>query len=68
MPIAFRIKSGEGVERRYTPVLEALPHLLDSGFLESISFINENPPPYILEISRDRKWGNWEEIGTIGGY
>lgn len=66
-PVAFRIKSGQGVERRYTPVFEALGHLLDVSFRDGISFIKANSAPYILEISRDG-WMTWEEVGLFGDF
>lgn len=64
IPIAFRIKSGKDADRRYTPVICTFEHLVDSGFRESVAFVSESSPPYILEVSTD-DWHTWKEIGIL---
>jgi hypothetical protein len=65
--VAFRIKSGTDVNRRYTPVFDALEHLLDPSFRESIGFIRGNPGPYILEISTN-EWITWKDVGVLSDF
>ena len=62
--IGFRIKSGPGPDRHYSPVFEALLHLMEPSFQSDIKFVKMRPGPYIVEITTDDRF-TWMEIGQL---